>query len=166
MKTFNVGMRWMWLTVTVGVAFAQAPNGAEIYRRVCSSCHEQSGIARMPQRSVIAEMSPDKVLAALTTGAMQTQASSLSVAERRIVSEYLTGKTLGAEVATNATCKVSHGDLKDPLSGSVWNGWGVDMNNTRFQPKPGFSASDVPKLKLKWAYAMLPGSIVDQHSRR
>jgi polyvinyl alcohol dehydrogenase (cytochrome) len=31
------------------------------------------------------------------------------------------------------------------------------MNNTRFQPKPGFSASDVPKLKLKWAYA-LPGA--------
>jgi hypothetical protein len=87
----------------------------------------------MPQLSVIAGMSPEKVLAALTTGVMQTQASSLSVAERRAVSEFLTGKTLGAEVTKNAFCKESHGDLKDALSASVWNGWGVDMNNSRFQ---------------------------------
>ena len=33
-----------------------------------------------------------------------------------------------------------------------WNGWGVDNTNTRFQPRPGLTAADVPKLKLKWAF--------------
>src|SRR5205823_8528183 len=35
-----------------------------------------------------------------------------------------------------------------------WNGWGVDVSNTRFQPaaQAGLSAADVPKLKLKWAF--------------
>jgi polyvinyl alcohol dehydrogenase (cytochrome) len=37
-----------------------------------------------------------------------------------------------------------------------WNGWGVDYSNSRFQPRPGLAASDVPKLKLKWAFGF-PG---------
>src|SRR5215469_2868454 len=37
-----------------------------------------------------------------------------------------------------------------------WNGWGVDATNSRFQPQPGLAAADVPKLKLKWAFAF-PG---------
>jgi polyvinyl alcohol dehydrogenase (cytochrome) len=37
-----------------------------------------------------------------------------------------------------------------------WNGWGVDHVNSRFQPRPGLAASDVPKLKLKWAFGF-PG---------
>lgn len=36
-----------------------------------------------------------------------------------------------------------------------WNGWGVDVSQTRFQPAgmAGLSAQDVPRLKLKWAFA-------------
>src|SRR6266496_1942328 len=37
-----------------------------------------------------------------------------------------------------------------------WNGWGVDNVNSRYQPQPGLTAADVPKLKLKWAFG-LPG---------
>jgi polyvinyl alcohol dehydrogenase (cytochrome) len=37
--------------------------------------------------------------------------------------------------------------------GSVqWNGWGRDLDNTRYQPEPAIRATDVPKLALKWAY--------------
>jgi polyvinyl alcohol dehydrogenase (cytochrome) len=32
-----------------------------------------------------------------------------------------------------------------------WNGWGVDHTNSRFQPQPGLTAADIPKLKVKWA---------------
>jgi polyvinyl alcohol dehydrogenase (cytochrome) len=32
-----------------------------------------------------------------------------------------------------------------------WNGWGADFVNSRYQPQPGLSAADVPKLKVKWA---------------
>ena len=31
-------------------------------------------------------------------------------------------------------------------------------SNTRYQPNPGFSAADLPRLKLKWVYA-LPGAV-------
>jgi hypothetical protein len=27
-----------------------------------------------------------------------------------------------------------------------WNGWGVDLSNSRFQPQPGLAAADVAKL--------------------
>ncbi|MGH9848094.1 MAG: PQQ-binding-like beta-propeller repeat protein, partial [Blastocatellia bacterium] len=32
-------------------------------------------------------------------------------------------------------------------------GWGNDTDNTRYQPNPGLKAEDVPRLKLKWAFA-------------
>jgi polyvinyl alcohol dehydrogenase (cytochrome) len=39
--------------------------------------------------------------------------------------------------------------LEDPS----WNGWGRDPENTRRQHEPGFAAKDIPKLKVKWAFA-------------
>ena len=38
--------------------------------------------------------------------------------------------------------------------GPRWNGWGVGVTNTRFQPAEhaGLAAADVPGLKLKWAF--------------
>jgi polyvinyl alcohol dehydrogenase (cytochrome) len=43
--------------------------------------------------------------------------------------------------------------------GSVqWNGWGRDLDNTRYQPEPAIRANDVPKLALKWAYGYQGGS--------
>jgi polyvinyl alcohol dehydrogenase (cytochrome) len=46
--------------------------------------------------------------------------------------------------------------LADPESGSHWNGWGAGPANTRFQPasQARLSATDVPKLKLKWAFGI------------
>src|SRR5262249_18570268 len=35
---------------------------------------------------------------------------------------------------------------------------GVTTANTRFQPNPGFTAGDVPRLKLKWAFGF-PGDL-------
>ena len=42
--------------------------------------------------------------------------------------------------------------------GSVqWNGWGRELDNTRYQPVPAIRAMDVPKLALKWAYGYQKG---------
>ena len=38
-------------------------------------------------------------------------------------------------------------------NGPQWNGWGRDVANSRYQPKPGFAAADIPRLKVKWAFA-------------
>jgi polyvinyl alcohol dehydrogenase (cytochrome) len=45
----------------------------------------------------------------------------------------------------------------EPSDGD-WNGWGVDAANTRFQPKPRLTATDVPKLTLKWAFGFPNGN--------
>jgi polyvinyl alcohol dehydrogenase (cytochrome) len=43
--------------------------------------------------------------------------------------------------------------------GSVqWNGWGRDLDNTRYQPEPAIRATDVPKLALKWAFGYQGGA--------
>jgi polyvinyl alcohol dehydrogenase (cytochrome) len=43
--------------------------------------------------------------------------------------------------------------------GSVqWNGWGRDLDNTRYQPEPAIRANDVAKLALKWAYGYPSGT--------
>jgi polyvinyl alcohol dehydrogenase (cytochrome) len=158
-KIYNT-MKWLLFTLAIPVAFAQAPNGADVYQRACASCHDQSNADRIPQRSVIARMSAEDVLTALTSGAMRLQAAELSAGDRRAVAEFVTAKSFRTEPAAASTslCKSGTGDFSNPLSGSLWNGWGVDISNTRFQPEPGFSASDVPRLKLKWAYAV-PGAV-------
>jgi polyvinyl alcohol dehydrogenase (cytochrome) len=38
------------------------------------------------------------------------------------------------------------------LGTALWNGWGRDLDNSRYQPEPALRAGDVPKLKLKWAF--------------
>jgi len=43
--------------------------------------------------------------------------------------------------------------------GSVqWNGWGRELDNSRYQPVPAIRAMDVPKLALKWAYGYQSGT--------
>jgi polyvinyl alcohol dehydrogenase (cytochrome) len=52
-------------------------------------------------------------------------------------------------------CPGSAGPIE--LTGSIWNGWGRDLDNSHYQPNPGFQLADVPKLKLKWAFAYSGG---------
>jgi polyvinyl alcohol dehydrogenase (cytochrome) len=35
---------------------------------------------------------------------------------------------------------------------SDWNGWGVDLANSRFQPHAQLTSAQAPRLKLKWAF--------------
>src|SRR5262245_39911262 len=46
--------------------------------------------------------------------------------------------------------------LTSPVSGVHWNGWGSTVTNTRFQSaeQSRLSATDIPKLKLKWAFGI------------
>lgn len=45
------------------------------------------------------------------------------------------------------------------LGSAQWNGWGRDVENTRYQSEPALRAADVSKLALKWAFGY-PGSAV------
>jgi polyvinyl alcohol dehydrogenase (cytochrome) len=46
----------------------------------------------------------------------------------------------------------------NPQASQTWNGWGVDLRNTRFQPSAsaGLAPTEVPRLKVKWAFGF-PG---------
>jgi glucose dehydrogenase len=43
------------------------------------------------------------------------------------------------------------------LGTALWNGWGRDLDNSRYQPEPAIRASDVGKLALKWSFGYQGG---------
>ena len=45
------------------------------------------------------------------------------------------------------------------LGSAQWNGWGHDVENTRYQSEPALRAADIPKLALKWSFGF-PGTSV------
>jgi polyvinyl alcohol dehydrogenase (cytochrome) len=58
--------------------------------------------------------------------------------------------------ATNNRCENSAGAVA--LGTAQWNGWGRDVDNTRYQPEPALRAADVAKLALKWAFGYQGGA--------
>jgi polyvinyl alcohol dehydrogenase (cytochrome) len=131
-----------------------AQDGAALYKQHCARCHD-GGVARAPQAAALQLMSPENVQFALISGAMQTQGGTLTRAEIRSVSEFVTGKTTSAQAfEKSAYCSAPGPALDNALAQPHWNGWGVDLANDRFQPAAmaQLAATDVYKLKLKWAF--------------
>ena len=99
---------------------------------------------------------PAAIVGALTDGAMQQQGEELNPAERRAIAEFITGRQVTEEaVRTDGGCAVlSPGGWRGLDGGPRWNGWGVDVTNSRFQPDDhaGLAAEDVPRLQLRWAF--------------
>lgn len=129
------------------------PASAQIYQERCASCHENPQ-GRIPPRFLIARRSAEDVIQTLTSGVMKQQATGLSTEQIRALAIYLTGKQPGAAVQANVDankCSGAGGPIN--VNGTQWNGWGRDFDNSRFQQKPGLKAEDVPRLKLKWAWA-------------
>ena len=58
--------------------------------------------------------------------------------------------------------RISAPTRADPvaLGSAQWNGWGRDLDNTRYQPEPAIRAIDVPKLALKWAFGYQGGTVI------
>jgi polyvinyl alcohol dehydrogenase (cytochrome) len=48
------------------------------------------------------------------------------------------------------------------LGSAQWNGWGRDLDGTRYQPEPAIRAADVPKLALKWAFGYQGSAVAGQ----
>ena len=128
-------------------------DAASLYQQRCAVCHDNPQ-DRIPPRFLIARRSAEDVIQTLTTGSMKQQAAGLSAAEIRALAVYLTGKQPGPAIQSDLDsnpCKDSGRPIN--LNGAQWNGWGRDLDNSRYQPKPGMKAEDVPRLKVKWAWA-------------
>jgi polyvinyl alcohol dehydrogenase (cytochrome) len=151
----------VWLMLFAAPA-VWAQDGQTLYKQLCASCHD-TGVGRAPARDVLQAMTPERVLTALESGAMLSMASGRTGVERRAIAEFITGKAFAAPLSTTpppeAMCRAA-GEFAEPLAGPVWNGWGVNTRNTRYQDAAmaGLSAADVPKLKVKWAFGF-PGEL-------
>jgi polyvinyl alcohol dehydrogenase (cytochrome) len=137
---------------------AGTESGFAVFQQRCMGCHGNPNVERAPTPAAIREMSPEKIYEALTTGPMKGQGDSLSEDQRRMVATFMSGRPLGSLQQGDAKsmpnqCS-SNPPVADPSAGPAWNGWGVDIANSRFQSAKaaGLTAEQVPRLKLKWAF--------------
>jgi polyvinyl alcohol dehydrogenase (cytochrome) len=136
--------------------------GARLYKEHCAACHDNPK-DRIPARDVIAKRLPEEVLQALTIGVMRPQTAGMNLNERIALAAFVTGKVPGAELTPPPEKNVcARRDAPLNLAAPQWNGWGRDYENSRYQPEPGLTAADVPRLKLKWAFGYRGSSIYGQ----
>ncbi|HTQ36662.1 MAG TPA: PQQ-binding-like beta-propeller repeat protein [Steroidobacteraceae bacterium] len=142
---------------------AEGAGGEQLFGVQCALCHMANPAPRgspnekAPTRAQLHDFPAEAVLAALTDGKMKLQGSPLSDAQKRMVAEYVTGKTLPAAAADTPQvvnpCAFKR-PMRDPAQGAGWNGHGNGPAATRFQDAKagGITAADLPRLKLKWAF--------------
>ena len=145
-------MRALFLFVLALAASAATPDGAAVFESHCATCHQPVTDSRTPTRAELGNLTPELVMTALLTGKMTTQGLALSTSEVRAVALYVTGKNFSAVVVDPAAGRCAANAKPFSPGTGDWNGWGVDLSNARYQPKPGFKAEDAPGLKLKWAF--------------
>jgi len=137
-----------------GVPPANEPTAAQLYQQHCSQCHE-GGVPRAPHSVVFQMIGSAAILKSLTDGAMQQEAAALSETQRRQLAEFLGGSSLDSGNAPAvAMCPASAAPV-DLAQAPSFSDWGITPQNTRFTTAAvsGLKASDVPKLRLKWAFA-------------
>ena len=169
-------MRWfvmVSLAVTVllpKATWAQVTSAEHMFtfEEKCGVCHGTTSLVpNAVSREALRAFSPERVLEALTTGAMAPHASGLSDEEKRGLAAYLTGRPFGniadrsAESMPNRCA--SGMPMGDPSSGPRWNGMSPDpTTSARFQraAAAGLTVEQVPQLRRKWAFGFPDGSTV------
>ena len=160
-----------------GMALASAAQarpanpGAEIFAARCEACHAPP-VERAPSLADLGRRPAGDIVRALTSGVMAPMAQGLSDADKTAVAAYITAtasppsraEATGEEMPQIAvkTGPIGH-DPKcavvppiRPTAGD-WASMGVDDRSSRFQRRPGLTAADIPRLKVKWAFSMTGG---------
>lgn len=139
--------------------------GFGLFQQRCLGCHGNPAVEKAPPPAALREMSPERILDALSTGVMKTVGDSLAPVERRLVAESVAGRLLGTSATGDAASMPNQCPASGPAAATLaeqpsWNGWGADLANTRFQPAraAGVSAAQVPRLRLKWAFGFPNGT--------
>src|SRR4029450_9129631 len=101
---------------------------------------------------------PEQIYDVLTTGKMKDQAAQISDVQKRQIAEFLAARPMGSDEAGDLRKMTNpcpaNPPMTDPPAGPAWNGWSPGDKNARFQSagSAGLRASDIPTLKLKWAF--------------
>ncbi|MFL5296467.1 MAG: PQQ-binding-like beta-propeller repeat protein [Phenylobacterium sp.] len=154
------------LLVAAPAAMAQAQAasaGEAVFGARCKACHDPA-VERAPSRTALAAYRPEQIVDALTNGVMKPMAAGLTDADKQAVAAFLTAgqqqqarNRFGAgPVGVDQKC-ATNPPIRE--TGSDWTSVGVDASSRRFQRNPGLKAADVPRLKLKWAFAMPGGGM-------
>ena len=133
-----------------------APDAAQLYKQYCQQCHEGQ-VARAPHREVMSRLPANLVLHSLSVGKMRMQGWVRTIAERRALSEWITGKKIKeTDETVGGFCEDAPGEFSVADGAPQWNGWGVDNTNSRFQSaeNAGIPADQVPQLKVKWVFGL------------
>jgi len=131
-------------------AFAQ--EGTRVFIAHCIQCHDPNSEVHAPTPEALSVIPWENIVKSLENGAMKAVGAQIPPADRIAVARYLGKVELNGAppVAMSGQCDAS----VKPKAGASWNGWGVDDQNTRFQPAraAGLTAAQLPSLKVKWAF--------------
>ncbi len=154
---------FLFVFLIVVPLLAKAVDGEVIYKQTCASCHD-SGNPQIPAFSNLQNLTARTISKTLASGTMRQIAEKLSGPDRTAVAEYISGMTIGASLSDEIKlkyCDANPALTADFLQKPQWNGWGVDVENSRYQSASmaGLAAKDAPQLKLLWAFAY-PGEVL------
>jgi polyvinyl alcohol dehydrogenase (cytochrome) len=152
------------LSIIPVMASAQVLQVMPLFEARCAQCHGGNAAERRaPDRTMLAQMTPERILEALTTGSMVANAKGISDGQKRNLAELISGRPVGSSVSGQASAMQGRCEVKpafNPATGPRWSGWGADAMNTRMQSAEGagLRADQVPKLALKWAFGFPNGT--------
>lgn len=163
----NAGFILIAIT-TIGSAPATADDrniGRDAFERVCAACHnEVSPAPRAMTPAQLAKLPPEQIFRTQFEGVMALYSATLNELEQRAVAQYLSETPWGTipdpeESEKLVRCEASPSLARDALAQPHWIGWGLDLDNSHFQPAAGagLSVADLANLELKWVYG-LPGA--------
>ena len=132
--------------------------GKDAFEKACSACHSDNPVPRAMTPARMSELPPEKIFHAQTEGLMVLQASALNEIEKRALAIYVSKIPWGTVKEEKASESLQHctapADITaDALNEPHWSGWGLDLENSHFQPAAhaGLTADDLQNLELKWA---------------
>ena len=133
-----------------------------LYSADCASCHEihENAPFQIPDHTALSQIPPETIYRALSSGSISAHASAMKLKDdqKRDIAEFLAGRPVGSEQSKDASAMKNHcpsEPLGAPFKGPMWNGWGKDLTNARFQPAEAarLTADQIPRLQFKWAFA-------------
>ncbi len=161
------------LLATLGVMHAAAVGaddreiGKEAFERACVVCHSDTPAPRAMTPAQMAKLPPEKIFRAQTEGLMLIQAAALNQLEQRAIAQYLSEIPWGSVPSdespeTLVTCESSPPLPADALEGPHWISWGVDLDQTHYQPPAHarLNGRQLGDLEVKWAFGYPGGTTV------
>ncbi len=137
----------------------QAPqfdkDGPYLFSSNCAYCHAPFNPVRAPWPQNLQLMTEQAILRALETGKMRAQVAIMTHEQCVVLASYL-GRHESAQSGKTNACPTNQ---PAGASSFVWNGWGVDLFNSRFQPDAvaGLSKAQLAQLRVKWTLGF-PGA--------